>query len=259
MYAIKPAISSAGFIDQRETGIDDFAEIVRWNIGRHAHRDTRRTIDQQGRYAGRHDHRLALGTVVVFGEIDGFLVEIGQHFVRDLRHTHFGITHRGRRVAIDRTKVTLAIDQHVTQGERLRHTHDGVVHRGVAVGVVFTDHVTDHTRGFFIGFVVVITEHTHGVKHTPMYRFQAVANVGQSTANDDAHGVAKIRLTHLVFQVDRGNFFCEFRHLERKPGSLESLLNYYCGLATEPGIVPHTGTAKHLVRNKYLVFRAIKN
>ncbi|SMG66989.1 hypothetical protein BMETH_806_2 [methanotrophic bacterial endosymbiont of Bathymodiolus sp.] len=32
----------------------------------------------------------------------------------NLRHAHFGITHRCRRITIDGTKVTLAINQHIT-------------------------------------------------------------------------------------------------------------------------------------------------
>ncbi|CSC99896.1 Uncharacterised protein [Vibrio cholerae] len=35
--------------------------------------------------------------------------------MRDFRHTNFGITHCRRGVAVDRAKVTLAIDQHVTK------------------------------------------------------------------------------------------------------------------------------------------------
>ena len=40
---------------QGQTGIDDFIEIVRRNIGRHTDRDTRRAIDQQIRDPRRHD------------------------------------------------------------------------------------------------------------------------------------------------------------------------------------------------------------
>ncbi len=34
-------------LQQRQTGIDHFAQIVRRNIGRHAHRDAGRAVDQQ--------------------------------------------------------------------------------------------------------------------------------------------------------------------------------------------------------------------
>lgn len=63
----------------------------------------------------------------------------------DFRQTNFGITHRRGGVAVDGTKVTTAVHQHVTQRERLRHTHDGAVYRDVAVRVVFTDYVTNDT------------------------------------------------------------------------------------------------------------------
>ena len=81
----------------------------------------------------------------------------------DLRHTDFRITHRCGGVAVDRTKVTLAIYQHVTQGEWLRHTYNGVVYGSITMRVVFTDDVTHDTGRFFIGFVPVIAQYVHGV------------------------------------------------------------------------------------------------
>jgi hypothetical protein len=58
---------------------------------------------------------LFLRTVVVRPEIDSFLVDIGQHFMGDLRQADFGVTHRRGVVAVHRTEVALAIDQHVAQ------------------------------------------------------------------------------------------------------------------------------------------------
>ena len=81
----------------------------------------------------------------------------------DLRHTDFRITHRCGGVAVDRTEVTLAIYQHVTQGEWLRHTYNGVIHGSITMRVVFTDYVTNDTGRFFIGFVPVIAQYVHGV------------------------------------------------------------------------------------------------
>lgn len=66
----------------------------------------------------------------------------------NLRQTDFRITHCRGGVAVDRTKVTLTIYQHVTQRERLRHTDNGVVHRGITMGMVFTDYVTNDTGRF---------------------------------------------------------------------------------------------------------------
>ena len=130
----------------------------------------------------------------------------------DTRHSDFGITHRGGVIAIDRTKVALAIDQHVAQREILRHTDDGVVNGCITVGVIFTDHITDHTGRFFVSLVPVVIEFVHGEQHTAVHRFQAVAHIRQRTAHDHAHGVIEIGTTHLVFEADRECFFGEIVH-----------------------------------------------
>ena len=119
--------------------------------------------------------------------------------MRDLRHAYLGVTHRRRGIAIDRTEIALAVDQHVTHRERLRHAHDGVIHRGIAMWVIFTDYVTDHARRFLVGLVVIVTQLVHRVQYTPVHRFEAVANVRQGAPDDNAHGVFEIRLAHLVF------------------------------------------------------------
>jgi hypothetical protein len=126
--------------------------------------------------------RLGLGAVVVGHEVDGFLVDVGQQLVGDARHAHFGVTHGRRGVAVDRAEVALAVDQQVAHGERLRHAHDGVVHRRVAVGVVFTDDVTDHAGGLLVGLVPVVAELAHGVQHAAMHRLQTVPHIRAAPA-----------------------------------------------------------------------------
>ncbi len=114
---------------QRQAAAHHFTQVVRRDIGGHAHRNTRGTIDEQRGDLGGQHHRDAFGAVVVVDEIDGFLVQIGQHGMGDLAHADFGVAHGGGGVAIHRTEVALPIDQHVTHGEGLGHTHDGVVDR----------------------------------------------------------------------------------------------------------------------------------
>jgi hypothetical protein len=98
-----------------QTAGNHFIEVVRRNIGRHAHRDTGRAVDQQIGDARRHDQRFIFGTVVVRPEIDRFLVEVFEQLMADLGHPDFGVTHGRRVVTVDRTEVALAIDQHVAQ------------------------------------------------------------------------------------------------------------------------------------------------
>ena len=145
-----------GVVQQRQTGIHHFAHVVRRNIGRHAHRDTGRTVHQQIGEARREYQGLVFGTVVVGSEVDGFLVQVGDQLMGDFRHADLGVTHRRRVVAVHRTEVTLSVHQRVAQREILRHTHDGVIYRCVAVRMVLTDHVADDTRRLLVGLVPVV-------------------------------------------------------------------------------------------------------
>jgi hypothetical protein len=54
-------------VDQRHAGVDDLAEVVRRNVGRHADGDAARAIDQQVRELRRQNRRLLLRAVIVVG------------------------------------------------------------------------------------------------------------------------------------------------------------------------------------------------
>ena len=45
-----------------------------------------------------------------------------------------------------------------------------------------------------------------------MHGFQAIANIGQGTADDDAHRVIEIGLLHLVFEAYGQQFLGYFSH-----------------------------------------------
>ncbi len=201
-----------GIVDERQTGIDDLVQVMWWNVGRHANGDSCRAVDQQIRHPGRHDRRFRFRAVIVFDEFDRVLVDIREDLVRDARHAHFGVTHRGRRVPVHGTEIALPIDQHVSHRKRLRHAHDRVVNRGVSVGMIFTDDVADDARRFLVGLVVIVAEFAHRVQHPPMHRFQSVADIGQRAADDYAHRVIEIGLLHLLFEAYRQNFLRDFRH-----------------------------------------------
>ncbi len=220
---MKPAVGKSGagmifdqlldieirVLQQRNAGIHHFAQVVRRDVGRHAHRDTGGAVHQQVGEARREHQRLVLGAVVVGPEIDRLLVQIGEQLVRDPGHADLGITHRRRIVSVHRTKVALPVHQRIAQRKILRHAHDGVVHRGIAVRVVFTDHVADDTRRLLVGLVPVIGKLVHREQHAPVHRLQAVAHIGQCAADDDAHRIVQIGLAHLLFQADGVCFFGE--------------------------------------------------
>ena len=98
-----------------------------------------------GNRLGRTD-RLLQTVIVVGAEVDGFLVDVGEHHGGDLAHLGFGISVSCRRVAVHRTEVAVAVHQRVAHGEVLRQTHHGVIDRSVAVGMVPSQHRTDGIR-----------------------------------------------------------------------------------------------------------------
>jgi hypothetical protein len=90
-------------------------------------------------------------------------------------------------------------------GPVLRHAHDRVVHGRIAVRMIFTDHITDHARGFLVGAVVRVAQLAHGEQHAPMHGFETVARVRQGAPDDHAHGVVDVGGAHLLFDEDRAD------------------------------------------------------
>ncbi len=203
---------TSGVVEHRQAGVDDLGEVVRRDVGGHAHGDAGGAVDQQIRKPRRHDRRLGFGPVVVGHEIDGFFLDVGEQLAGDARHAHFGVTHGGRGVAVHGAEVALTIHQQVAQRKILRHADQRVVHGVVAVRVVFTDDVTDHTGGLLVCLVPVVAQLTHGMQDAAMNGLEAVTNVGQRAAHDDAHGVVEIRLAHLVFEIHGKDFARDFVH-----------------------------------------------
>ena len=86
--------------------------------------------------------------VEVRHEIDRVFAYVGHHFVRQLRHSGFGIPHCGRAVAIHAAKVALAFNEHIAAVEILRKPYHCIVNAGIAVRMVFTEHISHYTRAF---------------------------------------------------------------------------------------------------------------
>ena len=192
-----------GIVDIGAAGVDHLREVVRRHVGGHAHGDAAGAVDDQQRNL-RGQHR-GLGDRIVEVErpVDRLLVDVGHHLVGDLLHTGLGVTHGGRRVAVHRSEVTLAVDQRVTHRPVLGQTHHGVVDRRVAVGVELTEYVADDTGRLTGGLVGVEVElRAHIVEDAAVYGLQSVAHVGQCARDDDRHRVVDIRRLHLLFDID---------------------------------------------------------
>ena len=155
-----------------------------------------------GNFAGR-TRRLASGIVVVGAEIDGVLVEVVEHRMRDLLEPDLGVAHRRRRIVVDRAEIPLPVDQRQAHGEFLRHAHQRVVDRLVAVRVVLAHHLADDAGRFPVGLVPVVPHLVHGVEDAPVHGLQPVAHVGERAADDHAHRVIDVGRPHLVGDRDR--------------------------------------------------------
>ncbi len=98
-------------VDIADAGIDDLAEIVRRNIRRHADGDASAAVDHEIGEGRGEDHRLARSLVVVRDEIDRVLLHVIHEGRAQMGHPRLGVTHRGRRVTLDRAEIPLPVDQ----------------------------------------------------------------------------------------------------------------------------------------------------
>ena len=65
------------------------------------------------------------------------------------------------------------------------------------------EHFADDTRGLRVGPARKQTFLVHRVENAAMDGLQAVADVGQRTADDHGHRIREERLSNLVFDVQR--------------------------------------------------------
>ena len=104
--------------------------------------------------------------------------------------THLGeaalcITHGSRRVTVNRTEVTLSVNQGITHVPLLSHTHQSAINRRVAVRVILTEHLTNNTRTFLIRFVTGVSNAEHTVKNTAVHRLETIAYIREGTSHDN--------------------------------------------------------------------------
>ena len=205
MKLMSSSIVSDGIVDQRDAGVDHLAEIVRRDVGGHADRDAAGAVDQQVRIFRGKNRGLFFGVVVVRLKVDRILVDIVEQRDRRLRQPRFRVPIGGRRIAVDRAEIALAVDQRHAHGEILRHAHHRVVDRLIAVRMIFTDDVADHARGLHVLLVGRVALLVHRVQDAPVHRLQAVARIGQRARHDHAHGVIEVGAFHLVENGDGAN------------------------------------------------------
>ncbi len=158
--------------------IDHFVQVVRRDIGGHAHRDAGGAVDQQVRHPRGQHHRLAFLAVVIGHEVDGLGLDVGEHLAGDALQAALGIAIRRCGVAVDRAEIALAVDLRVAHREILRHAHQRLVGGRVAVRVVLAEHLADDARALHIRPVPDVVRLVHREQHPAVHRLQAVAHIG---------------------------------------------------------------------------------
>ena len=88
-------------IQQVDQGIHHFPQVVRGDVGRHAHGDAGGAVHQQVGQAGGQDGRLLEAAVEVVGPFHGVLFNIGEHLHRQMGEPRFGVAHRRRGIAVN--------------------------------------------------------------------------------------------------------------------------------------------------------------
>ena len=191
-----------GMIDEMDRALDHLAEVVRGHVGGHTHRDSGASVHEQIGEARRQDQRFGGGVVEVRAEVDGLLVDVGQHHLGEPGEPRLGVPVGRGRVAVDAAEVALPVDQRMAQVPFLREPHQRVVDRGVAVRVILLQHFADGSGALAVALVVQHPLVEHRVEDPAMDRLEPVANVGQGAPDDHRHRIVEIRLTHLVFDGD---------------------------------------------------------
>ena len=172
--------------------VAELPEIMRRDVGRHADGDTGRAVQKEIRkFSGKYG-RLFKRFVEVWRHVDRILLQIAEKFFGNLLHSHLGITHRGRAVAVDGAEVAVAVDERNSERERLGHADDRSVNRAVAVGVVLADYVADDTGRLQMLRVPRVAEFVHRVETAAVNGLKTISDVGQSAPDDDAHGVIDV-------------------------------------------------------------------
>ena len=179
-------------------------EVVRRDVGRHAHRDAGRAVDEQVRERGGQDDRLGHLAVVVGLEVDGVLVDLVRHRERGGRHAALGVAH-GRGAGVQRPEVAVPVDDRQAHRPALPQPHERVVDRGVAVGVQLAHHVADDARALHVPAVGTQVHVVHRVEDAALHGLQPVPRVRDRPGVDHRVRVLEEARLHLLGDVDVGD------------------------------------------------------
>mmetsp|Transcript_518 Transcript_518/g.2119 ORF Transcript_518/g.2119 Transcript_518/m.2119 type:complete len:211 (-) Transcript_518:53-685(-) len=178
---------------------------MRRHVRRHRHRDPTRAVDQKIRHPRRQHLRLRLTPVKRLREIHALVPDVRQQpLLRQLIQSALRVTHRRRRIVVQRPKVPVSVHQRRRHRKILRQPHQRLVHRSVPVRVILPQHVSHHSRALSVRFIRPQSQLVHAVQDPSMHRLQPVARVRQRSPHDHAHRVRQVRRLRLArqFNVD---------------------------------------------------------
>ena len=143
---------------------------MRRDICCHSDRDTGSPVYKKVREPGRKYGRLLLCLIKVWNKVNGIFVNIRQHFYRDLTESRLRISHGSSTIAVDGSKVSVAVYEHITHRPSLGHIYQSTVDGTVSVRMIFTHGIADDTGTFSVRLIRTIVQFRHGVKDTSLYR-----------------------------------------------------------------------------------------
>ena len=181
--------------------LSNLTQVVRRDIGRHTHSNTRRTVNQQVRDARGQNGRLQGLAIVVGLEINGVLVDVAHHLQGDGSHLGLGVSRRRGTVVTGGAEVTLTQSQRITHNPALNQAHQSVVDSAIAVGVELTHHVADHAGALVEGSVRAVAAIVHRVDHAAVHGLEAVTHIRQGAADNNRHCVVQVGTLHFGLQV----------------------------------------------------------
>ena len=189
-----------GIVEHRDGRRADLAQVVGRDVGRHADGNPGAAVDEQLRHLGRQHDRLLGRAVVVGAEVDRPLLDLVEQIHRQRRQARLGVAVGGRRVAVERAEVAVAVDQRDAHRERLRHAHHRFVAGESPCGWNLpSTSPTIGRRLAELGVRVEVQVGVHRVENPPLHRLEAVAHIGERARGDDADRVvqvAPLRLEH---------------------------------------------------------------
>ena len=181
--------------------LGNLTQVMRRNIGRHTHSNTRRTVDQQVRDARGQNGRLQGLAVVVGLEINGVFVDVTHHLKGNGSHLGLSVSRRCSTVVTGGAEVTLTQSQRVTHNPALNQTHQSVVDSAIAVGVELTHHVANHAGALIEGSVRAVAAVVHRVDHAAVHGLETITHIRQGAANNNRHCVVQVGTLHFSLQV----------------------------------------------------------